>query len=115
MKNLNYGIIGNCKSAALVSDTGSIEWCCMPDFESSSIFARILDQKKGGHFSIETVGQYRIEQRYLNRSNILQTRFSRGKNIFEVLDFMPRYQMENGLYHCPSDIIRYIRKISGIP
>ena len=115
MKNLNYGIIGNCKSAALVSDTGSIEWCCMPDFESSSIFARILDQKKGGHFSIETVGQYRIEQRYLNRSNILQTRFSRGKNIFEVLDFMPRYQMENGLYHCPSDIIRYVRKISGTP
>ena len=115
MKNLNYGIIGNCKSAALVSETGSIEWCCMPDFDSSSIFARILDKTDGGHFSIEGIGQYKIEQSYLNRSNILRTRFSRGDNIFEVLDFMPRYQMENGQYHCPSDIIRYIRKVSGTP
>ena len=106
MKNLNYGIIVNCKSAALISDTGSIEWCCLPDFDSPSIFARILDKENGGYFSIEPVGQYKIEQSYLNRSNVLRTRFSRGNNVFELLDFMPRYQMENGQYHCPPDIIR---------
>lgn len=115
MKNLDYGIIGNCKSAALVSKTGSIEWCCMPDFDSPSIFAKILDENIGGYFSIEPVGTYKIEQRYLSRSNVLQTRFSRGKTVFELLDFMPRYQSENGQYHCPPDIIRYLRIVSGTP
>ena len=52
MKNLNYGIIGNCLSAALVSDTGSIDWCCLPNFSSSSIFAKLLDRQKGGNFEI---------------------------------------------------------------
>ena len=45
MKNLDYGIIGNCRSAALVSKKGSIDWCCLPEFDSSSIFAKLLDEK----------------------------------------------------------------------
>ena len=48
MDNLNYGIIGNCRSAALISETGSLDWCCLPEFDSSSVFARILDEKKRG-------------------------------------------------------------------
>ena len=54
MKNLDYGIIGNCKTAALVSRTGSIDWCCLPDFDSGSFFAHILDKENGG-FLRETV------------------------------------------------------------
>ena len=50
MNNLNYGIIGNCRTAALISKTGSIDWCSLPDFDSSSIFAALLDEKKGGSF-----------------------------------------------------------------
>ena len=46
MNNLDYGIIGNCQSAALISKTGSLEWCCLPNFDSSSVFAKILDEKK---------------------------------------------------------------------
>jgi GH15 family glucan-1,4-alpha-glucosidase len=45
MDNLDYGIIGNCRSAALISKTGAIEWCCLPEFDSSSVFAKILDEK----------------------------------------------------------------------
>ena len=48
--NLNYGIIGNCKSSALINEDSSIDWCCLPQFDSPSVFGRILDEKKGGFF-----------------------------------------------------------------
>ena len=44
MENLDYGIIGNCKSAALISKTGSMDWCCLPNFNSASVFANLLDE-----------------------------------------------------------------------
>jgi GH15 family glucan-1,4-alpha-glucosidase len=46
--NLNYGIIGNCKSAALINEDSSIDWLCLPQFDSASVFAKILDEKKEG-------------------------------------------------------------------
>jgi len=115
MNNLDYGIIGNCKSAALISRDGSIDWCCLPNFDSPSVFAKILDTEKGGFFSIKTVGKYEIKQRYLEKTNILITEYSRGENAFQVCDFMPRYKTDAGAYHCPPDIIRFIRHLRGRP
>ena len=66
MENLNYGVIGNCRSAALVSKEGSIDWFCFPDFDSPSIFSRILDKKKGGHFSFIVSDDYTISQKSLS-------------------------------------------------
>ena len=115
MKNLDYGVIGNCKSAALISRSGSIDWCCLPDFDSSSVFAKILDSEKGGFFSIEPVEKYNIQQRYLEKTNILITEYSCGEDAFQVFDFMPRYRTEAGSYHCPPDIIRFVRHLRGEP
>jgi len=115
MNNLNYGIIGNCKSAALVSDKGSIEWCCLPDFDSSSIFASILDKSKGGHFSILCDETYRVSQKYIRNTNILSTTFSSKKGVFELLDFMPRYRNQDKGHYNPPDLIRYLRLVSGTP
>lgn len=53
MNNLNYGVIGNCRTAALISQNGNIEWLCFPDFDSPSIFASMLDREKGGAFGFE--------------------------------------------------------------
>ena len=53
MENLDYGIIGNCKSAALISKTGSMDWCCLPNIYSASVFAKLLEEKKRGSFSFE--------------------------------------------------------------
>jgi alpha,alpha-trehalase len=115
MNNLDYGIIGNCKSAALISKTGSIDWCCLPDFDSMSVFARLLDREKGGCFSIQPEGDYSIQQSYIRKTNILMTRFSDGDNAFELIDFMPRYRIEPHDNHCPPDLIRYVRLVSGQP
>ena len=115
MDNLNYGIIGNCRSAALISDTGSLDWCCLPQFDSTSVFAKLLDEKKGGSFEIGAKYNYVIDQEYRKNTAILVTRYSDGENTFEVHDFMPRYYKLTGKYNAPPEIVRYIKLISGTP
>jgi alpha,alpha-trehalase len=115
MNNLNYGVIGNCRSAALVSEKGSIDWCCLPDFDSPSVFARLLDDEKGGHFSFEVGNDYKISQKYIIRTNVLCTEFRSDKGVFEVIDFMPRYKTTDNVYFAPAEIYRYIKLISGTP
>lgn len=115
MDNLDYGIIGNCRSAALISRTGSLDWCCLPEFDSSSVFARLLDENRGGSFQILTDDSYTITQRYKRATALLITRFCNGTDTFEVRDFMPRYRKENGEYQAPPEIIRYLRHIKGSP
>ena len=115
MDNLDYGIIGNCRSAALISKTGSLDWCCLPEFDSSSVFAHLLDEKIGGCFEICVDDQYEITQRYKKDTALLITRYSNGSDVFEVRDFMPRYQKRDGSYHTPPEVIRYIRYIKGTP
>ncbi|WP_167618933.1 glycoside hydrolase family 15 protein [Maribellus sediminis] len=115
MENLNYAIIGNCKSAALISDKGSIDWCCLPDFNSSSVFAKILDENRGGSFEVLVDDSYTIEQSYLRTTNIVVTRFTSGKDCFEVVDFMPRYLNNGDGYYNPAEIIRYFKHKSGRP
>ena len=115
MNNLNYGVIGNCRSAALVSEKGSIDWCCLPDFDSPSVFARLLDDEKGGFFSFLVDDNYTISQKYLKRTNVLCTEFRSSEGTFEVIDFMPRYKLIDNDYFAPAEIYRYIKHISGTP
>ncbi|APG59746.1 glycoside hydrolase family 15 protein [Christiangramia salexigens] len=115
MDNLDYGIIGNCKSAALISKTGSLDWCCLPNFDSSAVFSKILDEDKGGSFEIEVGDDYKINQEYLWETNILSTTFDNGTDSFQLIDFMPRYPREDGSYYAPPDLIRFFRLISGKP
>jgi len=110
-ENLNYGIIGNCKSAALINADSSIDWCCLPQFDSPSIFAKILDNDIGGSFKILCDSSYVLSQNYCNKTSILITNFSNKTNEFEVHDFMPRYQKESGVYYSPPEIIRFFKLI----
>ncbi|MGB3144159.1 MAG: glycoside hydrolase family 15 protein [Maribacter sp.] len=115
MDNLDYGIIGNCRSAALVSKTGSIDWCCLPEFDSPSVFAKLLDEEIGGSFEIKVTDTYIITQKYEPFTNILITTFIDGDNHFEIHDFMPRYRKHDNTYHAPPEFIRYFKVISGTP
>ena len=115
MNNLNYGVIGNCRSAALVSDKGSIDWCCLPDFDSPSVFAKLIDNEKGGFFSVAVDDKYTISQKYLIWTNVLCTEFKSDQGTFEVIDFMPRYKIVDDDYFAPAEIYRYLKYISGAP
>ncbi len=115
MKNLNYGVVGNCRSAALVSEKGSLDWMCLPQFDSSSAFAKLLDSEKGGSFEIQPEKYISSNQYYKRNTNILHTRFVCEDGIFELIDFMPRYITENNDYYAPPEFVRYFKHIKGKP
>ena len=115
MENLNYGVIGNCRSAALVSEAGSIDWLCLPDFDSPSVFSAILDQEKGGSFGFVLPQRAVCRQQYIPETNILQTRISIASGEFDVIDFMPRYRIADANYFIPPEVYRILRPVSGVP
>jgi len=114
-KGLNYGIIGNCKSSALINADSSIDWCCLPQFDSSAVFCKIIDEKIGGSFKIEVDKSYTITQNYLNNTAILKTNFRNNENEFEVLDFMTRFRLDDKNFYNPPELQRIIRPVRGLP
>jgi GH15 family glucan-1,4-alpha-glucosidase len=89
-----------------------MEWCCLPIFDSPSVFARILDWEKGGYWGIE--GDYETYQQYMPKTNILVTRFENPDSAFELIDFMPRHK-DGNRYYTPSDVVRMLRPTKGKP
>jgi len=84
----DYAIIGDCRSAALVSRDGSIDWLCWPRFDSPSIFGALLDEA-GGKWSIAPASPFRVERRYIADTNVLQTRFQTATGSLLLTDLMP--------------------------
>jgi len=85
----DHGVIGNLHTAALVGKEGTIDWLCLPAFDSPAVFCSILDDEKGGHFRLRPVGCERSQQLYLPDSNVLLTRFFTSGGMAEVIDYMP--------------------------
>ncbi|PPQ68532.1 hypothetical protein CVT25_005454 [Psilocybe cyanescens] len=109
----DHGLIGNLRTAALVSVDGSIESYCVPNFDSPSIFARILDKDKGGHFSIMPTVPFTTKQNYLASSNVLQTKFMNDDGVVSVTDYLPRPRKE--LRTTPKPLLPWlVRKVECI-
>jgi GH15 family glucan-1,4-alpha-glucosidase len=105
----NYAVIGNMRSLALVGKGGSIDFFCFPDFDSPSIFAALLDAKKGGYFKIRPIlHREDAKQFYLPNTNVLLTRFLSDEGIAEVTDFMPVVR-DGGV----DQIVRKVKAIHG--
>jgi len=85
----DYAIIGDCRSAALVSRDGSIDWLCLPRFDSPSVFAAILDPGRGGHFRVSVRGEAAIARRYIGDSAVLETTCRTDTGVARVIDAMP--------------------------
>ena len=84
----DYALIGDCRSAGLVSRDGSFDWLCLPRFDSPSIFARVLDAENGGRFLVRPIGEFRTERRYLPNTNVLETVFRTPTGACVLRDLM---------------------------
>ena len=111
----NSGVIGNCAYIAHVESNTNINWMCWPRFDDSFIFGSLLDDEKGGSFSIlPPTEDYQSKQYYVENTNILCTEISYSEGAYRVTDFAPRfYQYER--YYKPLMLVRKIERLSGNP
>ncbi|HLZ10640.1 MAG TPA: trehalase-like domain-containing protein, partial [Chloroflexota bacterium] len=85
----DYGLIGDCRAAGLVSRDGSLDWLCFPRFDSPSIFGALLDARSGGRFRIQPPGTFKSQRRYMPETNILETTFKTSTGSVVLRDLMP--------------------------
>jgi GH15 family glucan-1,4-alpha-glucosidase len=85
----DYGAIGNLHSVALIAPDGSVDWACLPDFDSPSYFAALLDARAGGYFRVRPAGTADGRQRYVESTNVLETVFQTEDGRLVLTDFMP--------------------------
>ncbi|HEX3864069.1 MAG TPA: glycoside hydrolase family 15 protein [Stellaceae bacterium] len=105
----DYGIIGNARTAALVARNGSIDWLCLPRFDSESCFGALLGEPKHGRWLIEPEGEIKnISRRYRGDTGILETTFETADGSVTIVDFMPLADNEHQV-----DLIRLVRGDKG--
>lgn len=112
---LNHGIVGNERVLALVAPDQSIDWLCMPGFDSPSVFARILDDVNGGRFQIVRTEQTDdLKFHYVENTNVLRSFSENSQHAYELLDFAPRV-MRGLTTDSPPEIIRILKPLKGRP
>lgn len=112
---MKFALIGNCQYQALVDPHANVRWLCWPRFDSSFVFGSLLDEERGGEFSIQPAdGDFSSEQHYLRHTNIVQTTFQSGDAEFEVTDFAPRFLQYERSFK-PTMLVRRVRPLRGNP
>lgn len=110
----DYGIVGNMYTAALISKQGSIDWLCFPRFDSPSVFGAILDDEKGGHFSIAPArDSWTPDQFYWPGTNVLITRYRTPEASGEVTDFMPMRDASRETPEEARPLVRLVKATRG--
>jgi GH15 family glucan-1,4-alpha-glucosidase len=111
----DYGIIGNCAFSALVDRHASVGWLCWPRFDSSFVFGTLLDEDKGGGFSIQPEWDtYTSSQEYIFNTNVLETTFECEDGKYKVIDFAPR-QIKYERVYKPLMLVRKVVPLEGRP
>ncbi|MFN0100224.1 MAG: glycoside hydrolase family 15 protein [Gemmatimonadaceae bacterium] len=111
---LDHGAIGNGSVLGLVGPDTSIDWLCLPRFDSPSVFARLLDHSVGGRFQFTSDPPLRAQMAYLGCTNVLRTELQTVDGACELLDFAPRLPAGLGVY-APVEIHRLLRPLHGAP
>ncbi|HEX4755628.1 MAG TPA: glycoside hydrolase family 15 protein [Candidatus Dormibacteraeota bacterium] len=111
----DYGLLSDCSSASLVSRSGSIDWLCLPRFDSPAVFARLLDPR-AGHWSIRPANSYRTVRRYLQGSLAIETTFTTDAGSIRLLDVMAARPGQRGHEHGldpPHEVLRLVEGVTG--
>src|SRR5919109_344422 len=110
-----YGLLADCNSAALVDRYGSVDWLCLPRYDSDAIFSRILDPE-AGHWSIRPVGSFSTERRYLPGTLVIETIFATETGTVKLLDamsFAPGQRGHELGFDAPHELARGVEAVSG--
>ncbi len=109
----DYAIIGDLHTIALVGKNGSIDWCCLPRFDSPSVFGALLDERHGGFFRISPSKAAGVQhkQLYWPETNVLITRFLTVDGVGEITDFMP--VKPAGSVVCDHHLVRSVKVVRG--
>jgi GH15 family glucan-1,4-alpha-glucosidase len=111
----DYGLLADCNSAALVSRDGSIDWLCLPRYDSPGLFSRILDPE-AGHWSIRPVGDFTSERRYVPGTLVVETTFETETGVVRLRDCMAFKEGQRGHelgFEVPHEVLRSIEGVSG--
>jgi alpha,alpha-trehalase len=111
----DYGLLADCNSAALVDRYGSIDWLCLPRYDSAAVLSRILDPS-AGHWSIRPVGAFTTERRYLPGTLVIETVFTTDSGSVRLLDAMAFAEGQRGHdlgYDAPHELLRSVEGLSG--
>lgn len=107
----DYAVIGDLHGAALIASDGSIDWACLPYFDSPAVFLRLLDRQLGGYCEVRVAGMTGTSRRYIEGTNILETTFAATTGLLVVTDFMPVRTSDGG--EQAGRIVRLLRCTSG--
>ncbi|HJP75618.1 MAG TPA: glycoside hydrolase family 15 protein [Pseudonocardiaceae bacterium] len=107
----DYALLSDLRTAALVGRDGSIDWLCLPRFDSSSCFARILGGEQHGHWRIAPTGEITsVRRAYRDTSMVLETEFTTPTGVVRLIDFMPPQQQQQ---HDQPRIVRIVEGVEG--
>src|SRR6266699_4176605 len=110
-----YGLLADCNSAALVAKDGSIDWLCLPRYDSPSVFARLLGED-AGHWSIRPAGAFTSERRYLPGTLVVETTFTTDTGSMTLTDALVFAEGQRGHdlgYDAPHELLRSVEGIAG--
>ena len=111
----DYGLLADCTSAALVSRAGSIDWLCLPHFDSPAVFARLLDPD-AGHWSITPTDDFEVSRRYLPGTLVIETTFTTARGTVRLTDalaFKPGQRGHKIGAEAPHELLRLVTGIEG--
>src|SRR5918994_3646154 len=111
----DHGLLADCNGSALLDRAGSIDWLCMPRYDSPAIFARLLDPD-AGHWAIRPAGAFDAERRYLPGSLAIETTFTTDTGMVRLIDVMAAAEGQRGHdlgFDAPHELLRSVEGVDG--
>ncbi len=108
-----YAAVGDCRTVALVSLQGSVDWLCLPSISGPSVFAAMLDRQRGGRFAVRPTAPFRTERRYLDGTNVLETTFITASGRVRLTDLMPLNGADGAGLEAERELLRIAESVDG--